>query len=96
MMCAFTGHRPSRFHFGYDEQHQDCIRLKWAMASQITTLIHNGVTTFLTGMALGVDMWGATFCAGTEKNMVRASADCSAPMRNAGGSVVGGTVGEVF
>ena len=59
MTCAFTGHRPSNFHFGYDEQHPDCIRLKLVMATQIAALIDNGVTTFLTGMALGADCFGA-------------------------------------
>lgn len=59
LACAFTGHRPGNFHFGYDEQHPDCIKLKLIMASQITALIDNGVSTFLTGMALGVDIFGA-------------------------------------
>ena len=59
LTCAFTGHRPSNFHFGYDEEHQDALKLKVTMAMQIAALIDNGVTTFLTGMALGVDMWGA-------------------------------------
>lgn len=57
--CAFTGHRPTHFKFGYDEEHPDCIRLKLAMLEQICALIDNDVTTFLTGMALGVDTWGA-------------------------------------
>ena len=59
LTCAFTGHRPSSFHFGYDEQHADCVKLKLIMASQIAALIDNGVKTFLTGMALGTDIWGA-------------------------------------
>ena len=59
LTCAFTGHRPSNFSFGYDEEHPDCTKLKLVMAAQIASLIANGVTTFLTGMALGVDMWGA-------------------------------------
>lgn len=57
--CAFTGHRPGSFHFGDNEEHPDCRRIKRVMRSQITSLIENGVTTFLTGMALGVDLWGA-------------------------------------
>ena len=57
--CAFTGHRPTHFKFGYHEEHPDCIRLKLVMLEQISALIDNGVTTFLTGMALGVDTWCA-------------------------------------
>lgn len=57
--CAFTGHRPSSFSFGYDEENANCQRLKLLMASQTMLLIENGVSTFFTGMALGVDTWGA-------------------------------------
>lgn len=56
--CAFTGHRPMRFSFGYDEEHEDCIRLKEVMAEQVEKLILAGVATFYSGMALGVDQWG--------------------------------------
>ena len=57
--CTFTGHRPSSYSFGYDEEATDCQRLKIAMLSQVTALIENGVTTFLTGMALGADIFGS-------------------------------------
>ena len=59
MTCAFTGHRPSSYRFGYDEEHPDCAKLKILMTTQIAALIDNGVNTFLTGMALGADIWGA-------------------------------------
>lgn len=57
--CAFTGHRPSHFSFGYDENHPDCVALKQMMKNEIVALMKNGVTTWFSGMALGVDMWGA-------------------------------------
>ncbi|SFP81078.1 Uncharacterized SPBc2 prophage-derived protein YoqJ [Oscillibacter sp. PC13] len=59
LTCAFTGHRPSSYKFGYDEEHPDCCKLKALMTLQIVSLIENGVTTFLSGMALGADIWGA-------------------------------------
>ena len=59
LTCAFTGHRPSSYRFGYDEEHYDCHNLKILMTTQIAGLIDNGVRTFLTGMALGADIWGA-------------------------------------
>ena len=55
--CAFTGHRPTRFTFKYDEAHPDCIELKKVLAKQIDFLYRHGVTDFYTGCALGVDMW---------------------------------------
>lgn len=57
--CAFTGHRPAHFSFGYDEQHPDCVELKGIIRTNVIKLIESGVTTFLSGMALGVDIWGA-------------------------------------
>lgn len=57
--CAFTGHRPSSYRFGYDEWHPDCQMLKAILREQVMQLIQEGVTTFITGMALGADTWGA-------------------------------------
>lgn len=57
--CALTGHRPAHFSFQDKEQHPDCVALKVSMREQISQLAARGVTTFLTGMALGVETWGA-------------------------------------
>lgn len=57
--CAFTGHRPARFGFGYDEKDERCIRLKAVLAEQIASLVSVGVKMFYSGMALGIDQWAA-------------------------------------
>lgn len=58
--CAFTGHRPQFLPFGFDESDERCIALKSAMQERIVALIENeGVTHFITGMALGVDTFAA-------------------------------------
>ena len=57
--CAFTGHRPVKFSFGYNEGDEKCNGLKLVMTQQIRLLIKSGVSLFYTGMALGVDQWGA-------------------------------------
>lgn len=56
-VCAFTGHRPSKFDFGYDEKNEKCQELKNNLIKQITHLIRNGTTTFLSGMAMCTDLW---------------------------------------
>lgn len=56
-ICAFTGHRPTRFTFKYDENDPACAALKAVLAKQIERLYRQGVTRYLTGCALGVDMW---------------------------------------
>ncbi len=53
--CAFTGHRPSRLPWGYDETAKGCVRLKAALATQIAALVDSGITDFLSGMAQGID-----------------------------------------
>ena len=57
--CAFTGHRPARFSFGYNENDERCLKIKALMAEQIASLIACDVTDFYSGMALGVDQWAA-------------------------------------
>lgn len=53
--CAFTGYRPSKFPWGYDETATGCVRLKKVLATQITALTDSGVTDFISGMAQGID-----------------------------------------
>lgn len=57
--CAFTGHRPHKFPWKYDEADERCIELKSVIAQQIDKLAATGVTDFFSGMALGVDVWAA-------------------------------------
>ena len=59
-VCAFTGHRPQSLPFGFDESDERCTALKSVMQEQIVKLIENkDVTHFITGMALGVDIYAA-------------------------------------
>ena len=57
--CAFTGHRPKKLPWGYDETAVECIRLKETLAEQIAALAETGYTDFLSGMAEGTDTWAA-------------------------------------
>ena len=55
--CSFTGYRPTKLHYGYDEEHPDCLQLKVKLAVEIEQMRKKGVTTFLSGMAQGTDIW---------------------------------------
>lgn len=55
--CAVTGHRPTRFKFGYKEHYAGCKRLKKRLRDQFALLYQEGVRRFYVGGALGVDMW---------------------------------------
>jgi len=57
--CAFTGHRPRKFPWGYDEADARCDTLKQTLANQIAKLVNAGYTGFLSGMAEGTDTWAA-------------------------------------
>ena len=55
--CAITGHRPTRFKFGYKENYTGCKRLKKRLYEQFALLYEKGVRRFYVGGSLGVDMW---------------------------------------
>ena len=57
--CAFTGHRPRKLSWGYNEADTRCIALKKALAEEIAKLVDAGYTDFFTGMAEGTDTWAA-------------------------------------
>lgn len=57
--CAFTGHRPKKFPWGYNETDERCVALKQVLAEQIVKLVDAGYTGFLSGMAEGADTWAA-------------------------------------
>lgn len=55
--CSFTGHRPMKLPWRYDECHLDCVRLKEVLASQISHLAALGITDYFSGMAEGTDLF---------------------------------------
>lgn len=59
IVCAFTGHRPQRFPWKNNEDNPRCIALKQEIAQYTEKLAKVGVTDFMSGMALGCDLWAA-------------------------------------
>ena len=57
--CAFTGHRPHKFPWRYNEADEGCVALKETLRNQIVALVDNGITDFFSGGADGVDCWAA-------------------------------------
>ena len=67
--CAFTGHRPQSLPFGFNEADERCIALKKKLRIEIIKQIEeNGVTHFITGMAIGVDMYAAEIVLGLKSS----------------------------
>ena len=78
--CAFTGHRPQRLPFGSDEADERCIQLKLILREQIIRLIEeNGVSYFITGMAMGVDMYAAEIVLDLKVNYPGLQLECAIP-----------------
>ena len=77
--CAFTGHRPKSFPWKYNEAAPDCVLLKAVLAKQIKTLAEGGVTDFLSGMALGVDLWCSQIVLGLRKENPALRLHCILP-----------------
>lgn len=77
--CAFTGHRPAKFPWKYDENDPRCIKLKAVLARQIEKLAAAGMTDFFTGMALGVDTWAAMAVLDLRKRIPAIKLHCVLP-----------------
>lgn len=58
-ICAITCHSPNHLSFGFNEGNPKCVKLKLTILNEFCKLIDNGVTEFLSGMSLGVEIWGA-------------------------------------
>ena len=59
--CAFTGHRPQYLHRSEDD-------VKVDLENAIMAAVHDGLTTFITGGAYGVDIWAAEIVMRLQQN----------------------------
>ena len=56
---AFTGHRPEKIRDGQDENSVSVLHIKFQLRQAILEMIDKGCTCFLSGMAMGTDLWAA-------------------------------------
>ena len=57
--CAFTGYRPQKMVFGFNEQDPRCVEFKSRLHDTIEDLIGKGYAHFISGGAMGMDMFAA-------------------------------------
>lgn len=57
--CSFTGHRPQKLPFGFDEADPRCVAFKQRIREAIEGLIGEGYALFVSGGAMGFDMFAA-------------------------------------
>ena len=78
--CCFTGHRPNKLK-GYDPK--DNKELLWEIFKVVEDHIDNkGVINFISGMALGVDMWAAKMILRAKKCNPEIRLICDIPCKN--------------
>lgn len=59
MTCCFTGHRPGKLPWGYQEEDPRCEALKRKLRQMVEDAYRSGFRHFLSGMALGCDQFFA-------------------------------------
>ena len=59
MRVAFTGYRPQKMPFGFNEEDERCIDFKLRLRNTIESLIWQGYKHFISGGAMGMDMFAA-------------------------------------
>ncbi len=57
--CCFTGHRPDKLPWGLDERDPRCAALKHSLARELEGLYRRGYRHFISGMAMGCDLYFA-------------------------------------
>ena len=57
--CAFTGYRPQKMPWGFNEEASACRAFKARLKEQIEQLIGEGYAHFISGGAMGMDTWAA-------------------------------------
>ena len=57
--CAFTGYRPSKMPWGYDETDARCVEFRFRLREALEYLVGKGYTDFMSGGALGFDQMAA-------------------------------------
>lgn len=81
--CAFTGHRLHKLPGGGNENSQTRIELIDRIETVIVTLIEKmGVTHFITGMAIGVDMYSADCVLRLKRKHPHITLEAAVPCKN--------------
>lgn len=59
LRCAFTGYRPQKMPFGFDESDPRCVDFRRRLRTALVDLIGEGYAHFLSGGALGMDLFAS-------------------------------------
>lgn len=85
--CCFTGHRPQKLPWGYDENDERCIAFKEKLSAVICAVYESGITHFICGMALGCDMYCGEIVAELMKQHPEITLEAAVPFADQAGSL---------
>ncbi len=80
--CCFTGHRPNKLPWGYNERGIRFFLFKNKLRKTIEESIKNGYKYFISGMALGSDMLCAEIVLNLKKKHPNIMLECAIPCIN--------------
>ena len=79
--CCFSGHRPSKLPWGYDESDPRCVEFKEKLSAVIGAVYDSGIKHFICGMALGCDMYCAEAVISLKKMHSEVTLQAAVPYR---------------
>lgn len=79
--CCFTGHRPNKLSWGDNEGDARCVALKQSIRREVEALYHRGLRHFVTGMALGCDLYFAEAVLNAREVLPGMTLECALPYR---------------
>ena len=77
--CCFSGHRPSKLPWGYDELDPRCVEFKEKLSAVIGAVYDSGIKHFICGMAEGCDLYFAETVLALKKNYPHITLEAAIP-----------------
>ncbi len=79
--CCFTGHRPQKLPWKFNENDLRCQQMKEKAKREILLAIESGKTHFISGMAIGFDMICAEIVLEYKKQYPSITLECAIPCK---------------
>ena len=79
--CAFTGNRPEKLPWGYDENDERCKAACSAIMQKVELAVRDGYTRFISGMAQGGDMFFAECVLEIRRSNPSVILECAVPYK---------------
>lgn len=80
--CCFTGHRPNKLPWKYNENGELFEDIKFKLKTEILNMISRGYRHFISGMALGIDILCAELILEFKRKGYKINLECAVPCNN--------------